>query len=97
MADADLYDIGDVVRLTGTFSVDGVDTDPTTVTLKVKDPSKNVATYTYALAELTKSDTGIYYRDISLDEGGIWWYRWEGTGTVESAEEGKFGVSMSEF
>ena len=33
-----LYDIGDVARLTCTFTVGGVNTDPTTVTLEVLSP-----------------------------------------------------------
>jgi len=84
---ANVYDKGDLIRLTATFTVSTTPTDPTTVTLKVKDPSGNVATYTYALAEITKSSTGIYYKNISLDEAGYWYYQWTGTGAVESVEE----------
>lgn len=84
---ANVYDRGDLVRITGTFTVAGTATDPTTVTLKVKDPSGNVDTYTYALSQVTKSSTGVYYKDISLDEAGYWYYQWTGTGTVESVDE----------
>lgn len=84
------YDKGDAVRLTATFAVAGSETDPTTVTLKVKDPSKNTDTYTLATGGVTKSATGVYYRDVVLDEGGEWFYRWEGTGTCMAAGEGHF-------
>lgn len=84
---ANVYDKGDLVRITGTFTVASVATDPTTITLKVKDPSGNVDTYTYALSQVTKSSTGVYYKDISLDEAGYWYYQWTGTGAVESVDE----------
>jgi len=86
-----IYDVGDEVRLTCTFSVSGVNTDPSAVTLLVSDPSANVTTYTYA-ADITKSATGIYYYDVGVDEAGGWEYRWAGTGTATGAEEARFNV-----
>jgi hypothetical protein len=94
---ANIYDIGDAVRVKATFSVSGTATDPTTVTLKVKDPSGTISTYTYALSEVTKETTGIYYKDIMFDEGGMWHYRWEGTGTVQAAGEGLLIVQETKF
>lgn len=82
-----IYDKGDLVRISGAFTLAGVALDPTTVTLKVKDPSGNVDTYTYALAQVTKASTGNYYKDVSIDEAGYWWYQWTGTGAVESVDE----------
>jgi hypothetical protein len=89
---ANTYDIGDVVRLTGTFSVSGTNTDPTTVTLRVMDPTGNKDVYTYALAQVTKSATGIFYKDVTLDESGHWWYRYEGTGAAAAVLEEWFEV-----
>ena len=94
---ANRYDKGDLVRLSATFTVSSTNTDPTTVTLKVQDPSGNTATYTYAAAEITKSATGQYYKDVSIDEGGTWYYRWEGTGTVITAGEGYLLASSGHF
>lgn len=91
------YDKGDKVRVQATFTVSDVNTDPTTVTLKVKNPAGVTSTYTYALAEITKSATGIYYKDLSVDDDGIYHYRFEGTGTCEAASEHKFEVRKSEF
>lgn len=85
---ANVYDEGDLARISAAFTVAGTATDPTTVTLKVRDPSGNTDTYTYALGLVTKSSTGNYYKDITLDEVGRWYYRWAGTGTVVSQEEG---------
>lgn len=94
---ATTYEIGDTIRLTGTFTVSSVNTDPTTVTLKVQDPSGNEDTFTYALGTVSKSATGIYYKDVSLDEKGTWHYRWVGTGAVASADEGYVFVRESQF
>jgi hypothetical protein len=92
------YDIGDMIRLSGSFTNSaGTATDPTTVTLKVKDPSGNIDTYTYALSEVTKDSTGAYHKDITIDEAGQWYYRFVGTGTVAAAEEGEFEVRDSQF
>lgn len=91
------YDKGDSVRLTATFTVDSVPTDPTTVTLKVKNPAGVTTTYTYGLAELTKSSTGVYYREVTVDDDGMYYYRFEGTGTCIAASEGQLKVRSSEF
>lgn len=82
---ANIYDKGDLVRITGTFTVGAVLTDPTTITLTVKCPSGSVNIYTYALAAIAKTGTGVFYKDLSMDEVGYWHYEWQGTGAVESA------------
>ena len=91
------YDIGDVVRVTGTFTdADGVATDPTTVTGKYKDPSDNETTD----SSPTNSATGVYYFDIEIDEAGSWKYRLEGktvTPSNQGAAEGSFQVNASNF
>ena len=94
---ANNYVKNQTVRITGTFTVSGVNTDPTTVTLKIQTPAGVESTYTYALAQVTKSATGIYYKDVSLNEVGMWYYRWEGTGTVAAADETYLNVLQSEF
>ena len=93
---ANTYDIGDLVRVTGTFTVADVATDPTTVTLRVLAPGGTVTAYTLALSEVTKSGTGVYYKDITITAAGIWYYRWLGTGTVVSAGESEFYVRTAQ-
>jgi molybdopterin-guanine dinucleotide biosynthesis protein len=61
--------------------------DPTTITLTVVSPSGTSTSYTYAGATVTKSATGVYYKDLTPDAAGEWLYRWTGTGTVAAAEE----------
>lgn len=79
------------------FDIDGTLTDPTTVVLKVQDPEGNVDTYTHSLAEVTKIGTGVYEKEIPLDDEGNWLWRWVGTGTVPTADEGNIVVRSSEF
>ena len=94
---ANTYDKGDLIRVQGTFKVNSVLTDPTTVTLKVKDPDSTITTYTYAGGTITKSSTGIYYKDVSVSNDGAWYYRFEGTGACQAAGEKTFLVRKSEF
>ena len=94
---ANIYDKNDLVRISATFTVASVNTDPTTVSLKVQDPSGNEATYTYALGQVTKDSTGNYHYDLAIDESGYWYYRWEGTGAVVSAAEAHLLVRRTEF
>lgn len=87
------YDIGDQVRLTSNLTnLSGTLTDPTTVTLRVRKPDGVATDYTYAGGAVTKSSTGVYYRDVDIDQAGEWNYRWSGTGTLVVAEEGQFYV-----
>ena len=94
---ANTYDDGDSVRLAVSFNIKNVLTDPTTVTLKVQDPSENETDYTYALSEVTKDATGQYHKDITLDEVGTWYYRFEGLGAAVAAGEDNFEVRATEF
>ncbi|MFQ5592168.1 MAG: hypothetical protein ACE5HE_13475 [Phycisphaerae bacterium] len=101
------YDVGDTIVLIAAFRAKSISvstannepvvtypdlTDPTTVTLSVEDPSGNVDSYTYAGAGVTQQATGIYYKEVAIDEAGTWQYRWVGTGDCAAAEEGEFEV-----
>ena len=88
-----VYDVGDLVTLTGTFtSALGVATDPTAIVLTIKPPSGSLITKTYALAELTKASTGVYTYDYPITLEGEHWYRYVGTGAVTAAGETDFTV-----
>jgi len=89
------YDLGDSIRLRSVFTIDGSIADPTDVTLEVKRPPGTVDNY--ATIDLVKQSTGIYYKDITLDDTGIWYYRFYGTGTVIAADEDSFIVQRTEF
>ena len=90
---ADRHIVGDTVRIGNTFQVDTVNTDPTTVTLVVTDPSGNTeGTYTYAGSTVTKTATGVYHKDLTVDEVGLWTVKWTGTGTAADVATRTFTV-----
>jgi hypothetical protein len=84
------YQMGTAVKLSTTFTVSSTNTDPTTVTLEVTDPSGNEDTYTYAGGTVDKDATGIYSKTFTPDEAGYWKYRFVGTGACISANSFKF-------
>ena len=75
--------VGDQESVTITITVGGTATDPTDLTLELKDPSGNTTTYTYSSAEITKDSTGVYSKTLpAYDEAGRWLREWQATGTV---------------
>jgi hypothetical protein len=92
-----LYDIGDLVKLSATFTVGTTPTDPTTITLHLKDPSGNVVDYVFGVGTtIVRTSAGAYYANITPDETGLWWYRWEGAGAVQTTDEEPFRVRPQE-
>ena len=81
------YTKGEEVRLTGSFRVGGALTDPTVITLTVRDPVGAQTTPTP-----TKSGTGAYYADLVVVTEGLYHYRFEGTAPALGAAEGKLEV-----
>lgn len=92
---ATTYDIGDLVRETGTFkNASSAAADPTKVYLDIQTPDGAItySTYSALTTDLTRTGTGVYYRDIPCTGSGIYEYRWHSTGTVFTAQEGYFNV-----
>jgi hypothetical protein len=94
---------GSPIRLTTIFT-NSADTeiDPTTVSFRLFTPSRSEFTgspFVYGTDdEVGKSSTGNYYADVTPDESGRWYYRWESTGSGTTiAEEGFFLVQWSPF
>ena len=88
-----LYDIGDQIALTGTFTnASGALADPTTAAVKIKIPSGTEASYSP-----TKTSTGIYAHAVTTTESGRYYYRFVGTGAVIAAAESFFDVRPSAF
>lgn len=86
------FDINDAPTFRCAFAVSSVATDPTTVSLLVRKPDGTTTTYTYAGATITKDSTGNYSKQITLDQRGVWYYVWTGTGTCQSGAEGTITV-----
>lgn len=92
------YTLGTLVRLTTTFTVSDVNTDPTTITFKIKVPAGTITTYVYGTdGQLVRSAAGIYYVDYPTAAEGIHAWRMAGTGACVAAEEQRFIVEDSRF
>lgn len=92
-----VYDIGDVARVSATFTVGGTATDPTAITAKVQAPDLTETSYVYGVASVVRSSAGAYYLDIPCAAAGRYRVRWVGTGAAAAAEEASFTVRASNF
>lgn len=98
MTTRNAYDIGDLVRCTGTFAAAGTNVNPDAIMFKVKTPAGVVTTYTYGTdAALVRDSTGVYHVDVSVAEAGEYVYRFWSTGTGQAASEGQFVVKATLF
>ncbi len=98
MTTRNAYDIGDLVRCTGTFASSGTNVNPDAIMFKVKTPAGVVTTYTYGTdAALVRDATGVYHVDVSATEAGQYVYRFWSTGIGQAAAEGQFLVKLTLF
>lgn len=86
--------IGDLLRLTGTFqNINSVLTTPTTVTFTIKEPDETITIYVSGVnAELVTESDGVLHVDWPIVQEGVHNYEFEGVGLVDTAEEGTFRV-----
>jgi hypothetical protein len=93
----EVRDEGDVETLIATFTdEDGNLTDPSTVTLKIMDPSGNTDTYQYS-ATIQRESIGVFKTDVTWDESGEWHGEWISTGTGAGVEKLQRRVTPSRF
>lgn len=85
------FDVGEPVRLSTTFAVDDVVTDPTTVRATVVGSNGVATTYTYP-DDVTKDAVGEYHVDVTPAAAGWWRYYWVGTGVCAVTQQGEFYV-----
>ena len=90
------YPVGDVVRLSTTYTNNGTPTDPTTVTLRIK-ANGSLSVLVFGSSGIVKDSTGVYHYDYTTSASGTVYYRWEGTGTVTAAAESNFIAGPSNF
>jgi hypothetical protein len=95
------YDRGDLVRVVASFvGTDGVTpANPSMIHLLVKSPDGSVATYRFGApgASIIQVGSAAYARDLDVSQVGSWYYRWEGTGGVQAADEWALVVTRSQF
>lgn len=73
--------IGTTRRLTASFEDENsLPVDPTTVIAKTYSPSGAITDYTYgSSANVGRTAVGHFYLDMTPNEAGRWFIRWEGT------------------
>jgi hypothetical protein len=88
------YEIGDGVRLSVTFSnaINGTLVNPSVVGLILRLPDG-----TQSALAVNNPSAGNYYTDYITTQPGVHWFRWAGSGSYDSASEGNFVVSRSQF
>lgn len=82
----------ELARLSNTFLVDEVATDPTTVTLTLTDPTGLSTPYTWAGGTVTRDSVGTFHKDVTCSVAGTWQYTWVGTGAATDTASGTFVV-----
>jgi len=80
-------DANEFATLQNIFKVNGVPTDPTTVTLTITDP-----TGATSAPSVTHVSAGTYTANVACTVAGVWAYLWEGTGTASDAVAGTWTV-----
>jgi hypothetical protein len=96
-----VYISGSLVRTTATFvNISGANTDPSTVTLKIKQDAGTTNSYAYGSSAVTKDTTGIYHYDIDTtgwtgNNDTLYTLEWIGTGTVQAISTDAFEVSKA--
>jgi hypothetical protein len=76
------YTIGDLARITATFTRDAQPITPTAITAQVRNPTGTITT-----VPVTLQATGVYQALVDLTASGSWSVRIFSTGTGQAAEE----------
>ena len=89
------YSLGSAVLVSALFKdANNIPVNPTTITLKVRDPTSVETDYTTGF---TNQGVGMYTYVFVPTVSGVWRYRWIGTGAATAASEGKFEIKPSDF
>lgn len=76
------YVVGDLARITATFTRDDQPINPTAITAQVRDPTGTITT-----VPITLQAAGIYQALVDLTASGSWYVRIYSTGIGQAAEE----------
>lgn len=74
----------------------GVDTDPTTVTCTITDPTGATTVHTFngaAPNDITKVSTGVYSLSVPCTIVGLWGFEWDGVGAAQDTDAGTWTVN----
>jgi uncharacterized protein YfaS (alpha-2-macroglobulin family) len=84
MADFGPFDIGDRLKVTGTFTVAGAATDPSAITVRIRKPD---GTETSTAATDDPSAVGKWLHEFDVTMAGVWSVAMKGTGPATASEE----------
>lgn len=80
--------VGSTPVFRAAYDVDGVATNPTTVTFSWRIDDGAVTDWVYGTdVEVTKDSTGNFSVALPVTDAGRWYGRWVGTGTAAAASE----------
>lgn len=86
------YDIGTESQFSGTFKDEtGALVDPSSVLIRIKSPNGAVGVFSP-----TRASIGVYTYNVTLDQYGYWYYRFEGTGSLVVAGDNSVFVMNSQ-
>jgi hypothetical protein len=80
-----VYPVNELVQMSVTFATaeGALPVDPSDVTLTLTPPDCDApVVLDYAQGQITRAGVGEYYAQYVLSVGGLWIYRWQGTGAV---------------
>lgn len=93
------YDVGDLITLVATVTgTTGTPAQPSAFLFLTKNPLGTVASYQFGVvgASVANPTAGCFYKDVTGDVAGQWYYRAVATGLVQAAEEWSFLVDASQ-
>jgi hypothetical protein len=89
------YELGQQVTIFRTFTDEGVETDPATVTIEVERPNGSIDEFVFGIdAQVTNPSVGYYELAYLPASPGTYNYRWTST-DPNTAGEGGFTVAVS--
>lgn len=88
---------GQRVRVLVEYRLNGVPTNPTIAQAYIKTPAGSTINLTYPDDVFVNTGLGTYEIYYTLDESGTWWFRAEGTGTIDGVDEVPVIVENSAF
>ena len=95
-------DVGDVWVPQATFTVSGTPTDPTTITVKVREPDGTINTLGPVSGAtggggIVRVSAGVFNTLVAIDASGYWAAQFTGTGAAAASEDHEFIADPSLF
>jgi hypothetical protein len=95
-------DVGDNWVPQATFTVGGVATDPTTVTVKIRDPAGTISTLGPVSGAtggggIVRVSAGVFNTIVPITAAGYWYANFTGTGAAAAAEDFEYRADPSGF